>query len=349
MPRNERTYSVFVASPSDVSEERDLLERIIGDLNSAHARSTGVRLELLRWERDVSPDFGADPQTVIHEQIPQDYDIFVGIFWNRIGDRTERAESGTVEEFNSAKARHDAKPDSVRLMLYFRDAPPETMDDFDADQYKSVVDFRERVGTKGGLYQKFRTPDEFANQVRLHLTKLIQDLRVETGGTGSEQPDVSDDHANTSPDDEAAQDPDDGIFELEDLFEEEMTALEAVMNRMAEAIEEMGSSTKQRTQDLDSLRPTDDVKGLSRQEKQKLRTDTKRVFKHSATDMDRFVDRMKTELPLFRQHLKQRHRRIHKSRPNVCGTQRGERRIEGEYRRPAGGHRWCCYEYGEHA
>ena len=303
MPRNERTYSVFVASPSDVSEERDRLETIVGELNAAHARSTGVRLELLRWERDVSPDFGSDPQAVINEQIPQDYDIFIGIFWNRIGGRTKRAESGAVEEFNLAKARHDADPDSVRLMLYFKDMPPDTMDDFDVDQYKSVVDFCKRVSAEGCFYKKFQTPDDFANQVRLHLTKIIQDLRVETGGTSSEKPDVTGDHANTTTNDEAAREFDDGIFELEDLFEEEMMALEAVLGRMTEAIADMGSNTKERTQDLDSLKPTADVKNLSRQEKQKLRADTKRVLKHSATDMDRFIDRMKPELPLFRQHL----------------------------------------------
>ena len=79
MPRNATILTIFVASPSDVSEERELLDRIVARTNSLLARITPVRLELLRWERDTSPAFGKDPQSVINKQIPQDFDIFIGI------------------------------------------------------------------------------------------------------------------------------------------------------------------------------------------------------------------------------------------------------------------------------
>ena len=45
-------------------------------------------LELLRWERDTSPAFGKDPQSVINKQIPQDFDIIIGILLHRIGSAT---------------------------------------------------------------------------------------------------------------------------------------------------------------------------------------------------------------------------------------------------------------------
>ena len=120
MPRRETIITIFVASPNDVTDERDSLDTIVHEVNSAHARRTGVRLELLRWERDVSPAVGKDPQAVVNDQIPQDYDIFVGILWNRLGSPTSRADSGTVEEYEMAKERHDKDPNSVRLMLYFK-------------------------------------------------------------------------------------------------------------------------------------------------------------------------------------------------------------------------------------
>ena len=103
MPRPATIYYVFVASPSDVVEERDRLGTIIKEFNSMHSRRTGIRLELLRWEHDVSPAVGRDPQAVINDQIPEDYDVFISIFWNRFGSPTSRADSGTAEEYKKRK------------------------------------------------------------------------------------------------------------------------------------------------------------------------------------------------------------------------------------------------------
>ena len=111
MPRSETILSVFVASPNDVSEERDRVDQIVNELNSVHARRTGIRLEVLRCERDVSPAAGKDPQAVVNDQIPQDYDVFLGIFWNRLGSPTNRAGSGTVEEYEMAKREIRRRPE----------------------------------------------------------------------------------------------------------------------------------------------------------------------------------------------------------------------------------------------
>ncbi len=302
MARSETILSIFVASPRDVSEERDRLESIIEEVNSTHARQTGIRLELLKWERDASPGFAEDAQAVINAEIPQDYDIFVGIFWHRIGTPTKRAKSGTIEEFYLAKARHDQDANSIRLMLYFKDAPPLTMNDFDPDQYKGVVDFRSQVSKAGGYYKVFVTPDDFTNAVRIDLTKLVLGWQNDGRDADGEQPDsVEAQHINCG--DESVDELDDGILELGEMFEEELVALNAVVNRIGEAIVDVGKNMEERTKELTSLQVPDDPKALSIQEKQKLRARAKPLLKHAAVDMDKFVNRMKPELPLFRQHL----------------------------------------------
>jgi len=60
MARQETILSVFVASPSDVDEERNRLEEVIRDLNTAWARELGIRLELVHWETHAYPSFGED-------------------------------------------------------------------------------------------------------------------------------------------------------------------------------------------------------------------------------------------------------------------------------------------------
>ena len=88
MPRHSLVVQVFVASPSDVTNEREQLETLIFETNKIWGRTLGVIFELIKWENDVRPAFGSDPQSVINSQIGDDYDIFIGILWGKFGTKT---------------------------------------------------------------------------------------------------------------------------------------------------------------------------------------------------------------------------------------------------------------------
>ena len=113
MAKTHTLLQVFVASPSDITDERTLLADVVAEFNKTWGNRNGVTLELLRWETDSRPGFGADAQEVINNQIGDEYDIFIGIMWGRFGSGTKRAESGTEEEFNRAYARLSDSPNSV--------------------------------------------------------------------------------------------------------------------------------------------------------------------------------------------------------------------------------------------
>jgi hypothetical protein len=56
-----RVLNVFVASPSDVIEERNALAKLIGDINDVLvylAPEKQLRLELVRCETHAYPDIG---------------------------------------------------------------------------------------------------------------------------------------------------------------------------------------------------------------------------------------------------------------------------------------------------
>ncbi|WP_421287177.1 hypothetical protein [Aeromonas veronii] len=69
MPRNETVIGVFVASPSDVSEERKALESVVHELNKTWSKNLNLRLDLIKWETDIYPGFGEYSQDVINEQV----------------------------------------------------------------------------------------------------------------------------------------------------------------------------------------------------------------------------------------------------------------------------------------
>jgi hypothetical protein len=108
--KNLKLIKVFVASPGDCIPERKRLDKAVREVNLANGDTVGLRLELVGWETHTHPGFGTDLQAVINEQIGNDYDVFVGLLWSKLGTPTPRHPSGTIEEFSNLgghlKSRH---------------------------------------------------------------------------------------------------------------------------------------------------------------------------------------------------------------------------------------------------
>jgi|SRR5215211_2749547 len=173
MERDFARISVFVASPSDVSEERDRLPAVVEELNLTLERvERNVMIKLRRWETDAWPGFGVDAQDVINEQL-EPYDIFLGILGRKIGQPTARAESGTVEEFNRAFEAWEVER-RPSIMFYFKDAHvPLTLQAW--EELGPVLRFRESLKSKG-LLGEYVDVDDFERKVRQHLFAEISRL-----------------------------------------------------------------------------------------------------------------------------------------------------------------------------
>jgi hypothetical protein len=171
MPRTERVLSIFLASPGDVSYERSRVGNFVSEWNDLWGPELGIHLELLKWETHAFPAAGSDAQDVINSQIEDEYDIFVGIMWHRIGTPTPRAASGTEEEFGRAlkRFRSEGRP---HLMFYFKDAPIPM--DADSSQVAAVAQFKARISAEGVLYWLFLDPQQFDQLVRVHITRTVQ-------------------------------------------------------------------------------------------------------------------------------------------------------------------------------
>ena len=185
MPRTitETELRVFVASPGDVKDERDRLERVVHEMNvrGGAAHHAGVRLKLLRWETDVAPDAGR-PQGVVSDQLPpEDWDIFVGILWLRFGSDTGEIDpvtkqpyrSGTDEEFKAAYRLRESRGDGFPKVMFYRcTRPPADLLRFDLTQFARVQQFFEGFlpgGQHPGLVQTYSAAEEFERMVRQHL------------------------------------------------------------------------------------------------------------------------------------------------------------------------------------
>lgn len=149
MPRSETIIGTFVASPSDVEEERAALESVVAELNKTWSKNLNLRLDLIKWETDVHPGFGQYSQDVINTQINDEYDIFVAVFWGRIGSPTRDYDSGTLEELDRAYKKYVRDRKSIDILVYFKDHPiaPSKMD---VQQLAKLSEVKDMLGEKRG-------------------------------------------------------------------------------------------------------------------------------------------------------------------------------------------------------
>ena len=119
------TYRVFIATPSDMPEERQIATEVINEWNVLHAATEGVVLLPIRWETHVMPETGVRPQDAINRQLVADCELLLGMFWTKLGTSTDVADSGTVEEIDQFVRTN--RP----AMLYFSRRPidPTKIDD----------------------------------------------------------------------------------------------------------------------------------------------------------------------------------------------------------------------------
>lgn len=97
VPTNRKVLNVFLASPSDVDEERRIADEVLNDFNKQVGRRLGWQADLHKWE-DVAPGFGR-PQARINPDVDS-CNLFIGLLWERWGNPTATYTSGFEEEFD---------------------------------------------------------------------------------------------------------------------------------------------------------------------------------------------------------------------------------------------------------
>ncbi len=181
---------IVMASPGDVKAERDLVTYVAEELNAGIARDKGLRLDVWRWETDVSPGFHPEgPQGLVDPVLKiEESDVFIGIFWTRFGTPTKDANSGTEHEFRKAFAAWQ-KQGHPRIMFYFNTKPSAPKEKAEMQQWLKVIEFRQGFPFEG-LYATYESDLEFERKVRKDLTSVIQNLSTPQALAESRQPQI---------------------------------------------------------------------------------------------------------------------------------------------------------------
>jgi tetratricopeptide (TPR) repeat protein len=170
-----RTYHVFVASPGDVSAERQAVRDYFADYNRSIAEPRGFRFEVLDWE-NYSVAGAGRPQELITRQVLERYRsslaLVIGILAQRFGSPSGTHESGTEEEFEWALA--NVRSGFPELTWFFRDVLELKLDPGNPAeglaQWQRVQAFRARVEAEKKVFVR---PYPSSEQFRAALDKNL--------------------------------------------------------------------------------------------------------------------------------------------------------------------------------
>lgn len=164
----KRVLEIFIASPSDLDEERIIVTESINRLNKI-VREIDWHIDLYRWE-DCIPG-NCRPQDRINKDLDH-CELFLGMLYKRWGQSTGQYSSGFEEEFSRAKKSNSEKG-SPEIWIFFKKVDQSFLKD-PGEQLKNVIKFREeREEFHDLFFNEFETAKELADSVYDLILKYL--------------------------------------------------------------------------------------------------------------------------------------------------------------------------------
>lgn len=281
MAKTVTKFSIFIASPNDLEEERLAVDEVIKELNKTFGPHHNVVLEALRWETDSAPGISnGSPQNLITNDIGDEYDLFIGLLWKKFGTPTDNANSGTEEEFNNAYRKYQNDNNSVQVLFYFKNAAPKSMNEINSFQLAKIENFKSSIGEKNVFYWEFDTIENLKGFLRLHIPKRISQLLQ-----SQEKPkDTSIIENNIPQVDEEL-----GLLDYSEQFESLIADSVNALTKIGEATEWIGEELSTKAGQIERINQT----------KSPNKIVVRDLLKRTAKLIENYTGRIRTEIPIF--------------------------------------------------
>ena len=294
MAKNITKYSIFLASPGDLEEERKEIESVISELNLSYGRQHDIVLELVKWETHSAPGAAHTyTQDLITQDLGLDYDIFIGFLWQRFGTKTQVANSGTEEEFLNALKKFRSK-DNIQIMFYFKESAPSKLDEVNIVELQKIRDFKKKLQFEEVLYMSFNNIDELMPLLRIHIPSRINQLKnanaIKTSSSNITSSEIiSQPLEQASIQNELILEEDYGLLDYADSLESLLNEATMSLNKMTEGTLELGRELAVKAKEITDIA---DKPGVNQFYLVSL-------LKRSAKIMDNYTERLSIESPIF--------------------------------------------------
>lgn len=189
---------VFLASPGDVADERALALSVLDQLQYDPMLRGKITIDIVAWDK---PGAGAPmlatltPQEAIKKGLstPAECDVVIVVFWARMGtllpDNWKKPDgsrylSGTEWEYLNALEAAE-KHEKPAILVYRRTEkialdPDDPAFDSKSQQWQQVKQFFQSFANPDGSikrgYNAYLKPDEFREQLHVHLRMVVRDI-----------------------------------------------------------------------------------------------------------------------------------------------------------------------------
>lgn len=179
MLESYQLFKAFIASPSDVSKERNMVENIINRVSNSCRDTIGIQTDAHTWKRlpPITPNMSESTiQDMINEEV-RNCNVFILILYKRYGSvELGHKKSNTEREIDVAlKMLSEGK--KITFLSYFRELPSNIGQDV---QEGKVRKLRTELEKRGIWYRTYKTTEDFKEEVTHDLYHTILKFQVAT-------------------------------------------------------------------------------------------------------------------------------------------------------------------------
>jgi hypothetical protein len=163
-------YKIFVSSPSDVAEERSIVDDVVAKINDAISDTLGIFLSVEKWEKIPPESTDEELQERLNKKI-KDCHFFLLILNRRYGtivpgytiSNTEREINTIIENISKDKKK--------KILSYFKEFTPNP----DAGpQEEKILKLKKRLRDYSfWFYKEFKDENDFENKLTHDLYQIL--------------------------------------------------------------------------------------------------------------------------------------------------------------------------------
>lgn len=163
-----KTIKIFLASSSELKEDRDAFDLYFRQQNDHLLEEKGVYLKIVRWENFLDVMSETRLQDEYNKEV-RACDIFVSLFFTKTGKYTE-------EEFNVAHNQFKEKK-KPHIFTFFKKPDIVASKDKQKDLI-SLWNFQEKLENLGHFHTNFDSTEHLKRQFRDQLDKLLREGKI---------------------------------------------------------------------------------------------------------------------------------------------------------------------------
>ena len=158
--------TIFLASSSELREDRIEFVNFIGQQNNNWILDKGVYFKVILWEDSFLHSMTQHGSQTLYNEAARECDIFVMLYYTKVGKYTEEEFGQVFKQFKKTK-----KP---FIFVYFKDAEYKgKLANLNTEDLESMKRFQEKLKKLGHICPPYENIHDLKHQFSDQLTKIV--------------------------------------------------------------------------------------------------------------------------------------------------------------------------------